>query len=58
MNKRIKSLVWRLTGMLGVAFLTWIAQPETVEALGIPAVGLVFSGLVVGEITKWLNRSK
>ena len=53
--KRFKSLLWRLGGVVGVGLLGFFISPEVASTLGLPAFITVFGGLVVGEITKWLN---
>ena len=54
--KRLKSFVWRLGGYLLVLGLTWIA--DHFGELGLPAYLTTIIGLVVGEITKYLNTGK
>jgi hypothetical protein len=52
-TKRLKSLVWR-TAMLAIAFaLSQIV--EGISTLQLDPSVTVFLGLVLGEISKWLN---
>lgn len=52
-TKRLKSLVWR-TAMLAIAFaLSQIV--EGISTLQLDPSLTVFLGLVLGEISKWLN---
>lgn len=51
---RIKSFSWRLGGMVVVAVLSFLI--DNAVDLQIPAYGVVLAGLVVGEVTKYLNR--
>lgn len=60
LRKRTESFAWRLSGMIVVAILAWLVDPETVEAIReagihIPASVVAIASLVVGEITKYLN---
>lgn len=50
---RVKSFLWRLAGMIGVAVLGFIGDNLGLFNLN-PQVAVVL-GLVVGEVTKWLN---
>lgn len=52
-TKRLKSLIWR-GAMMGIAFaLTAIAN--NISSLNIDPQTAVFIGLVLGEISKYLN---
>lgn len=51
---RVKSFSWRLGGMVAVAVLSFLI--DNAVDLQIPAYAVVLAGLVVGEITKFLNR--
>lgn len=53
---RVKSLVWRAGGVIAVGLLAWLIEPSVVEALNIPPFVVVGAGLIVGEITKFLNN--
>ena len=50
---RIKSFSWRLGGMVAVAVLSF--GIENASELNIPSYGVVVAGLLMGELTKWLN---
>jgi hypothetical protein len=50
---RVKSFLWRLSGMIAVAVLSF--GIENASELNIPSYGVVLGGLLVGEITKYLN---
>lgn len=52
--KRIKSLLWRAGAVALIAFLGFIA--ENLGATGMGAQWVVFIGLVLGEVTKYLNN--
>lgn len=52
-KSRAKSFVWRLGGMVAVAVLSF--GIDNAADLHIPTWGVVISGLLVGEITKFLN---
>lgn len=53
-TKRLKSLVWR-TAMLGIAFI--LSQiVEGLSTLQLDPSVTVFLGLVLGEISKYLNQ--
>ena len=52
---RLKSFAWRLGGMVLVAVLSF--GIENAAELNIPAWGVVIAGLVVGEVTKFLNKA-
>ena len=58
--KRIKSLAWRIGAMTFVAVATYILQIGNVFELDgyiiINTAAIVFLGLVVAEITKYLNK--
>ena len=60
LSKRLWSLAWRVGGMMAVASIGFFIEPATLQALAdagvaIPAFAVVLLGLVMGEITKWLN---
>ena len=52
--KRIKSFVWRFLVVAVVAGLEYLA--ENISLFSLPQEVVVIIGLVVGEITKWLNN--
>lgn len=53
---RLKSLAWRVGGMVFVAASAWILEAGTIEALNIPPQLVVLLGLIFGEVTKFLNK--
>ena len=54
--KRIKSFLWR-GAMVGLAFMfAWLA--ENVGLLEVDATITTILGLVLGEVSKWLNTKK
>ncbi len=56
LEKRIKSFIWRLGGILVVMSLGFIIEPEISNMIGVPEIMITIIGLVIGEITKELNR--
>jgi hypothetical protein len=54
--KRLKSFGWRLGGMIAVAILSWIA--DNMNLLELPTSIEVVLGLIVGEVTKYLNSKQ
>lgn len=58
MNKELKnrllSFAWRLGGMVAVASLNILA--ENIGLFGLSAQTQVVLGLILGELTKWLNN--
>jgi len=54
--KRLKSLAWRASAVALVAFLGTVA--ENLSTLDIPEIYIVVIGLMIGEVTKYLNRTK
>lgn len=52
---RIKSFLWRAAGFLLVAFLNWLSNEIT--NWGLSAEWLTVAGLLVGELTKYLNSN-
>lgn len=53
--KRSKSFAWRLGGMLAIALLSFIA--DNLGLFGLSVEVQVVLGLIVGEVTKWLNTA-
>lgn len=51
---RIKSLIWRAGGVGLAAFLVEISIG--LSSLGLPEIMVIIGGLVIGEITKYLNK--
>jgi hypothetical protein len=52
--KRVKSLVWRASMMAIAVFLSSIA--ENIGVLELSPQVTVLLGLVLGEVSKWLNN--
>jgi hypothetical protein len=53
LKKRLKSLAWKIGGMVSVLIITFLIDNSVF--LNIPVLGVVFLGLLVSEITKFLN---
>ena len=54
LTKRIKSLIWR-SGMMGVAvFVSTLT--DNIGALELTPLATTILGLLLGEVTKFLNR--
>ena len=51
--KRFKSFLWRLLGMIISAFLAWVL--DTLQVLNFSPEIVAIVGLIIGEITKYLN---
>ena len=63
LRKRIESFLWRAGGMLVIAFLSFLIEPDTIQALNnsgvmVPAIATAVIGLLIGEVTKFLHKSK
>ena len=56
LKKRLMSLVWRLGGMSGAVVLEFITS--NIGLIDLPGWMVIFIGLVISEITKWLNTKK
>lgn len=54
--KRIKSLIWRAGGVGAAAFLTEITVG--LPDLGAPEIWVAVIGLLIGELTKYLNTGR
>jgi hypothetical protein len=56
LHKRMKSFYWRASGMLAseLAFVV----PSTLSDFNAPQWVIIGFGLVVGEVTKYLNTKK
>jgi hypothetical protein len=54
LKKRLKSFSWRLGGMVVVAVLAFVIDNATL--LEIPPYLVVILGLILGEVTKYLNK--
>ena len=62
MKSRVKSFAWRLGGLVVVAGLTFLLDPQVldllkVEGVRVPAALIVLGGLILGEVTKALNKA-
>jgi hypothetical protein len=55
-HKRMKSFYWRAGGMLSVELLAVV--PATLADFQVPQAYIIVVGLVLGEITKYLNTKK
>lgn len=58
--KRLKSFLWRAGGLVGVSLLSFLISPDFLDALSkdgilVPTILVTFVGLVVNELTKYLN---
>jgi len=56
LQKRIKSFLWRGGAVATVAFLAFITK--NIGEFDLPDYAVVVVGLVIGEITKYLNSNK
>lgn len=56
LKSRLFSLVWRVGAMTAAAGIGFAVENAT--ELGIPSYGVVLLGLVLGEVTKFLNSTK
>lgn len=54
--KRAKSFMWRGAMMALAVFVTYAM--ENLDMLELPAVATVLLGLVLGEVSKYLNTQK
>lgn len=54
--KRLKSFAWRLGAIVAVSALTFLA--DNIGLFGLPLQVQVVVGLIIGEITKWLNTGR
>lgn len=54
-TKRLKSLLWR-AGMMGVAAIVTFLSAHLIDLQVSPTVTAVI-GLVLGEVSKWLNTA-
>jgi hypothetical protein len=54
--KRLKSLAWRVGMMLVALLAAW--GLETINLLDIAPEVKVFAGLILGEVSKYLNTTK
>ena len=65
LKSRILSFVWRAFGMILGGGLTYLLQnieqldlPSTFTVFGYTAQTYVIAGLVIGEITKYINNTR
>jgi len=56
LHKRMKSLYWRLGGMMTAEILAVL--PLLLADFNVPQPIIIVVGLVIGEITKFLNNTK
>jgi hypothetical protein len=61
LQKRLKSLGWRLGGFVLVAVLSVLLEPENLSTLReaglvVPATAVTVLSLIVNEISKYLNK--
>jgi hypothetical protein len=54
-EKRFKSLFWRVGGMAVAIILEGIIQMASDGTIAIPSPFIILAGLIVGEITKYIN---
>ena len=54
MSNRIKSFLWRFFVAVAVFGLNWLS--ENIAGLGLPLWIAGMLTLILGEITKWLNK--
>ena len=54
--KRLKSLAWRVGALVGTVIIAFISA--NLELLNLPLWAVGFIGLVMGEVTKYLNTKK
>ena len=52
---RMKSLYWRVGGVVVVGVLGVLVEPEVATSLNLPTVVTLMLGLVLNEVTKFLN---
>lgn len=53
---RLKSFAWRAAMVALTAVVTYAASPDTIADLGLPAAYIGFAGLILGEVSKYLNN--
>ena len=52
---RLKSTLWHIGAMAGVMLITFALDPAVIEALKLPQFAVVGLGLVMAQLTKYLN---
>jgi hypothetical protein len=57
LKKRLKSLFWRIGGMALAVLLEGVAQMLSDGTINLPVPYVVLLGLVISEITKYLNTA-
>lgn len=55
LKNRVKSFLWRFAGIAAVALLNFVA--EQINLFNLPEIAIVVIGLVVGELTKFINTN-
>lgn len=55
-KKRLKSFIWHTAAMLAVLVGAFLIEPQTVVVLHIPQFVVIGIGLLVAQITKYLNQ--
>ena len=55
LKKRLSSLLWRAGGQVVAILLSGLLALTTDGVISLPPLLIIFIGLVIGEITKWLN---
>lgn len=53
---RFKSFLWRAVMMLGALLIDWIL--ENIGLFALPAQATIVIGLLLGELSKWLNTGR
>ena len=54
--KRLKSLAWRALGFVLAGLLA--VATEFIAKVGLPPIAVAIIGLIIGEITKFLNSQE
>lgn len=57
LKNRLKSLLWRTGGMATVVILNGLLTMITDGTITVPATYVVLAGLVIGELTKYINKT-
>jgi hypothetical protein len=57
LKTRLIALSWHATSMASVVFLTAILDPKVLTGLGAPQLVVVISGLILAQLTKYLNQN-
>lgn len=56
LKKRLFSLAWRIGAMVTAAGIGFVVENAT--ELGVPSYAVALLGLVLGEVTKFINSTK